>query len=217
MNFAAHAVVADRLTGHPDVALGAVVPDLLPHSGAVAARPFPEAVEVGRRLHHATDAVFHRHPVFLALQRAVYDELTRGGVARGPARAAAHLGVELLLDGALVTSGSASAFDALWARLRAPDQTVRALVVASNAPAWEAWLAAFTGFLEPARYADPVYSAARIERILRHRPRLSLPVDHVSRLVDVLAAINPTVHDRAREMVGGLVDALTNPPRPGTR
>ncbi len=61
-----------------------------------------EEVAQGIALHHVTDAVFHRAPVVTGLMRELDLRMERGGCARGPRRAAAHIGVELLLDGVLI-------------------------------------------------------------------------------------------------------------------
>jgi hypothetical protein len=208
VNFVGHAIVAARCDDHPDVVLGAVAPDLLPRSGARPAPEPPAALEAGRRLHHRADAVFHHHPVFVAQQRVVLDELTAHGVPRGAARASAHLGVELLLDGALVAQGIATAFTGVWDRLRDPDPTVRALVDPATEDIWCRFLGQFTTFVEPHRYADPVYTAERIERILSWRPRLTLDAEHVPVLVDTLAGVRGEVASHAPRLVDDVYRAL---------
>jgi hypothetical protein len=202
VNFVGHAIVAARCDDHPDVVLGAVAPDLLPRSGARPALAPAPALEAGRRLHHRADAVFHHHPVFVAQQRLVLDALTARGVPRGAARASAHLGIELLLDGALVERGDASAFGDVWERLAAPDAMVRALVEPSTEATWCGFLAQFTAYVEPHRYAEPAYTAARIERILSWRPRLVLSPEHTPHVLDALATAQPEVVQHA----AGIVD-----------
>ncbi len=208
MNFVGHAIVAARCDDHPDVVLGAVAPDLLPRSGARPAHEPTPALEAGRRLHHRADAVFHHHPVFVAQQRVVLDALTARGVPRGAARASAHLGIELLLDGALVARGDAAAFAGVWARLADPDATVRALVEPATEVAWCGFLTQFTAYVEPHRYADPAYTAARIERILSWRPRLVLPPEHTPHVLDALAAVQPSVEHAAPGIVDDVHAAL---------
>src|SRR5258708_1440822 len=105
VNFFGHAAVSSWLDDAGDgVALGSMLPDF---AGMIRARlddPAPPATELARgvELHHATDAAFHRMPATLALMRELDDRLLGGGCARGPRRAVAHVGVELLLDGVLV-------------------------------------------------------------------------------------------------------------------
>lgn len=110
MNFVAHAVVA----GDPaPFAFGAMVPDLLKLVGVPLGVESAE-VEAGVRSHHAVDARFHDHLMFKAWMRAVRDEL--GGTRI--AYAAAHVGVELAMDGVLLEWARTSAFDDAmsWAR-----------------------------------------------------------------------------------------------------
>lgn len=208
MNFVGHALVAAAVHPHADAILGAMAPDLLPHSGARAAQPLPDAVEEGRRLHHASDAAFHRHPTFLHQQRRVFDHLHDAGIPRGPARAAAHLSVELLLDGMLLAHAPRPAFTDAWGRLRTQDAVVRSLVEPVTRTAWSSFLTAFTTHIEPARYADVAYSAARIERLLHHRPRLSLAPSHGAALRTAMAAVAPAVHDAADEIIADVCAAL---------
>ena len=58
----------------------------------------PGALQDGVDFHHTTDSVFHDSAGFLQWQRASLAQLHELGLRRGPARAVAHAGVELLLD-----------------------------------------------------------------------------------------------------------------------
>ena len=55
-------------------------------------------VTAGVALHHRTDAVFHETRAFVELSRWARVELSASGMSRGPARALAHIGTEILLD-----------------------------------------------------------------------------------------------------------------------
>ncbi len=101
MNYFGHAAVAARYSQDPLVALGAMLPDFV----GFLRWPLPPlsdaSLSVGVALHHATDRVFHRTPTFVSLNRAASEKLAALSVARGPARATAHVGVEMLLDACL--------------------------------------------------------------------------------------------------------------------
>lgn len=103
MNFFGHAAVASW-HARPSAALvlGAMLPDFESMSGGRIARALDAEVARGIELHHATDAVFHPAPPVRALFGAAEAMLLARGCRRGPMRAAAHVGVELLLDGALL-------------------------------------------------------------------------------------------------------------------
>ena len=102
MNFFGHAAVASWTSTAPGTILGAMLPDFQTMSGVRVARTADADVAAGIDFHHATDAKFHRLPVVTGLMRELDAILERLGCARGPRRAVAHIGVELLLDGVLV-------------------------------------------------------------------------------------------------------------------
>ena len=107
MNYFGHAAIASWHVAPtaPDsgaTALGAMLPDFATMSGTRLADPTDAGVARGIDLHHETDAAFHPLPVVLALMRELDERLDAAGCARGPRRAVAHIGVELLLDGVLV-------------------------------------------------------------------------------------------------------------------
>ena len=111
MNFVAHAVVA----GQPaPFAFGAMVPDLLKLVRGAPLDTDSDEVAAGVRAHHAVDSAFHDHATFKAWMRIVRDEL--GGTRI--AFAAAHVGVELAMDGVLLERSRTAAFDGAldWAR-----------------------------------------------------------------------------------------------------
>lgn len=104
VNYFGHAAVASWRQGRGGLSLGAMLPDFSIMCGARIAGSDDEDVAQGITLHHATDSAFHQAPVVLGLMRELDARLERGGCAKGPRRAAAHIGVELLLDGVLVDS-----------------------------------------------------------------------------------------------------------------
>ena len=105
MNYFGHAAVASWTTSVPRVLLGAMLPDLATmcaaRLAAADAQPDPDLAR-GIALHEATDAAFHKLPAATALMRELDDRLDRAGCARGPRRAVAHVGTELLLDGVYI-------------------------------------------------------------------------------------------------------------------
>ncbi len=126
--------------------------------------------------HHATDAAFHRAPVFTQLCSDAITTLTRQSVERGTARAVGHVGVELLLDGVL-------SFD-----MAARDRYVQALRVVAEVPGESLLRLRAPGDLLrlqhgiarlelapiPEGFRDPDFVAARLRDILGKRPRLAM-------------------------------------------
>ncbi len=105
MNYFGHAAVASWREGKGGLPLGAMLPDFTTMCSARVTGTSDDEVAMGIDLHHATDKVFHQAPVVTGLMRELDARLERAGCARGPRRAASHIGTELLLDGVLVEEG----------------------------------------------------------------------------------------------------------------
>lgn len=102
MNYLGHAAVALEVEESPGFVLGAMLPDLLGMLRLRVPSVLPDDVTRGVRFHERTDAAFHDTRVFVESNRAAVKALGELGVRRGPARAMAHMGVEMVIDGALV-------------------------------------------------------------------------------------------------------------------
>jgi hypothetical protein len=102
VNYFGHAALALERSSDARFVLGAMLPDL----ATMLRVPCPSSLEPelreGIAFHHATDAVFHQATTFIELNQEALRFLRDAGVARGPARAIAHIGTEMLLDAALV-------------------------------------------------------------------------------------------------------------------
>ncbi len=201
MNFFGHAAVAREVDDHPGFLLGAMAPDLLAMCGAAAGPARSAPVAAGQRHHLAVDAAFHGSPAFVSLQSWAARALVAAGLRRGPARGAAHVAIELLLDGVLAGDARArAAYD-------------RGLACAEAAPGpfeWPEPSAAdrwcrFIGRLRSGRvpdgYRDPPFVADRLVGALGGRPRLALLADEVAALRAFLPALQRRVSDAASDLV----------------
>lgn len=104
MNFFGHAVLAAMYTPQRAFTLGAMLPDFVSMLGVRPPSIRDGTLAEGVTFHHRTDAVFHDSQVFRELSREAFATLLGSGVGRGPARAVAHVGVELLIDAAIAQS-----------------------------------------------------------------------------------------------------------------
>ena len=201
MNFFGHAAVASWHGDAPALALGAMLPDFATMCRARLDTQVDPALAAGVALHHATAAVFHVAPVVVGLFRDAEARLTARGVRRGPTRACAHVGVELLLDGALLPdAGYRRAFTAAMAH--------------DGAVAWsdDDGAARFATLRARLRDHDPPRDltsgagvAARLVRILAGRPLLAIAGDEhaavaavMDELVTRVTAATPTVLTQVR-------------------
>lgn len=208
MNFFGHAWLAAGRgadAGGCDSAFvfGAMLPDLAPMAGGRIAEVDSPDLEAGIAFHIACDAVFHSAPAFRSLLVESSHTLEDAGVRRGPARGAAHVGIELLLDGWIAKQrGVPAAYhDALAA---APAYAARVHFTGTGAYALKALCARVAASDLPLAYADPPFTAARVERALSRRRRLALTADEPEQVAHWLSAIGPELGRKA----GALLDSV---------
>ncbi len=173
MNYFGHAAVASFRSLEPRFVLGAMLPDLVPMAGVSVPRSLAdEKLSRGVSFHLETDAVFHGARSFISWNRQALADLRALGVSRGPARACAHIGVEMLIDAELVARDEA--FASYEAALRWLVDSPDALLPASTEDA-DRSRALCTHLLVRGRAAfEPSEErfAFRLGRALALRPRL---------------------------------------------
>jgi hypothetical protein len=205
MNLLAHTWVA-RACGHdtPAAVLGAVAPDLATMAGVRLDRAALEGeVATGVRCHLLTDAAFHRDPRFLAGSSALRRDLVAVGVPRGAARAAGHVGWELLLDGPLLGSATEAAFHESLVLA----EQVTAAVRPEGLARWQAFLRRRWG-RRALRYDEPGWVADRLVAMLAGSPRLRLPAHHAPDVAAVLAIHLEAVAATGNELLAATAGAV---------
>jgi len=174
MNFFGHAAVAAWRSGDPSFVLGAMLPDF---ASMIRARP-PETLgarlSAGVAFHHATDELFHDVVAFRELCGEGFEQLSAAGLARGSARAVAHVGVEILLDGVLADERAArrAYLTAIGEAAARPEACV--WQSALEARAFRDLIAAMQARGVSRQHTSPAVVALRVERALAGRPRLAL-------------------------------------------
>ena len=204
MNFFGHAAVASWLTTAPGIVLGAMLPDLATMSGGRIQSTDEPPVGAGIALHHRTDAAFHQLPVVLGLMRELDTALGERRCARGPRRAVAHIGVELLLDGVLIDelpyrtaylAGLTHEPALVW---RDADEAARFAFVLERLRT--------RGVPEDLKRPDAV--TTRLSRILAHRPLLAPSLDDLRAIHDALVAFQPRIDIAADTVMRAMRAAL---------
>jgi hypothetical protein len=206
VNYFGHAAVASwRADAAPELAFGAMLPDF---AGMIRARLGEQTSSViasGVELHHATDGAFHRMPVVVASMRELDERLLAAGCARGPRRAVAHVGMELLLDGVLVDDAAFRASyldglgcDASAVRWRDDDAPPRLAMLLDRLRAH--------GAPVDLRRVDAI--TRRLARMLAHRPLLAPNADDLRAIELALAEHQRRVQLSADGVVRGLRVAL---------
>jgi hypothetical protein len=194
LNFVGHVAMARLVTADAPFVAGAMLPDFLHMAGAKLVAVDRPEVAAGVENHHQVDAAFHGAPTFVALCASGLASLTAAGVRRGTARAVAHVGTELLLDGLLLRRREVEATYLAGLRWAFPDGLAASVRLA---PGGEPRLASLAGRLAsrgaPHEYREPAVVADRLEAALGPRPRLAMSGDE-------RAAVEPWLAERRDEL-----------------
>ena len=182
-----------------------MIPDFQTMCGARVAGTTDPEVAAGIALHHATDKAFHTLPAVTGLMRELDQRLERGGCARGPRRAVAHIGVELLLDGVLLDVEAYREAYILGIEYEAPltwrepdDDPVRFSTLMARLRAH--------GVPDDLRKPDAI--AFRLGRMLAHRPLLAPSPQDKAVIVVALIELKPRIAVAADTVVRGVRAAL---------
>jgi hypothetical protein len=213
LNHFAHARVASVRSADPLLALGAMLPDFAGFLRERIAELAHPLLREGVVLHHASDAAFHAAPAFRAPVADGGARLRAQGLARGPARAAAHVGVELLLDVALAREPGAGAhYVAALAQAARPE--VDAAIAwrrAEAAPRWRALHARIAARGAPDPRIDAARLAQGVARTLAPRPRLALAAREVDAVARWLADARAAVEASAPALLAQVLAATSAP------
>jgi hypothetical protein len=216
VNYLGHAAIASEHRDIPAFVLGAMLPDLANMVHLRLPRMDDEELRTGVNFHERTDAVFHQLPTFVELNRGARAALRQRGVGRGPARAAAHLGTEFLLDAALLRD---ERFVASYER--ALDEGERAGATFWSPLPSEA-SAAFGRLLARLRAGgvamhlpDRARFVSRFAYTLGGRPLLAPTEAELGDIADFCVAYYETVAERLPTLLGELREGLAGEFPPG--
>jgi hypothetical protein len=213
VNFFGHAAVAVWMAGtadpDPHVVFGAMLPDFASMIRGRVREVRDPAVARGVALHHATDAAFHHLAPVVAHMRELDDALARHGCARAPRLATAHVGFELLLDGALVADSAArEAYNRAvaceaWRELTWRDDAEHARL--------GQLVARLRAYGPPDDLRDPHAITLRLARILAPRPRLAASAADLEAIERALTEHAPRATAAAETITRALRAALAAP------
>ncbi len=206
MNIAGHITVAMRLAPDaPRVWLGAALPDLgaMGRFRLMGDSPDPD-VTAGIALHHATDDAFHRHPTFTEAMARLRSVLSSDGVNRGAARAVAHVGPELMIDGHLLTFEHVTeAVNSAFGEIEPLGPALSSLVERDRLE-WDRHLGKVVSWGLPTDYAEPHAVAHRLHRILARRARLGFEASQIEQIGHRLAAEQPGLDAAVADLIDDL-------------
>ena len=218
MNFFGHAALAAShfagAAGAPSqrelstLCVGSMLPDFIgmlrlsrPTLGdAVLAR--------GVAFHHRTDEVFHDLPGFHRLSRQAFAWLSERHLPRGPARAVAHIGIEMLLDEVLASEQRAR--DAYRDALEVPLGPLLTFPAPADAERLATLQRALLGRAATERAPAAELVAERIVRALSGRPRLATDEAGRQLLGGWVSVTRPLVAAEAPEVLATLREQLAN-------
>jgi hypothetical protein len=209
MNFFGHATVACWRTAHPAFVLGAMLPDFARMADARLPTIATAEIAEGVRWHHRTDTAFHACPTFLELCRTARVTLRQGGLERGSTLAAAHVGIELLLDGLLLDDESVTRayLEALeTAKHLASSIGWRSI---DEAHRFSAVVARLLAEGAPLAYREPSAVAHRLYRILASRPRVAFDRQQVPQVTAWARTAHHELRNDLPILLGELRDRLS--------
>ncbi len=210
VNYFGHAAVASWPflgTGpSPGKALGSMLPDFATMIGSRLDDAVDPDVAAGIALHHATDSAFHQAAPVLALMRELDDRLGVLGCARGPRRATAHIGTELLLDATLLAEASYRAsflsaldVDPALVRWREPEGPARFAQLRDRMRDY--------GVPDDLRTIESIVH--RLHRVTQHRPLLAPTADDLRIMATGLAEHRARVEVAAETVMRAVRAALS--------
>lgn len=209
MNFVGHAHVAIEHDEAPSFVLGAMLPDFASMSRARLVMPTDATLAAGVALHHRTDDAFHSAPPFVRLCTRWGSELERRGFGWGAARAVAHVGTEMLLDGLLLDdAGTRRAYLAAVATLADPAVRDAMRVEGAGASRWPDVLERVRTHGLPDFYRSPEDVGDRLLQILAGRPRLAIDESLRGPLREAMRALREDVIVEADALVRATREAL---------
>jgi hypothetical protein len=195
LNFVGHALVATWQSAEPRFVLGSMLPDFAGMVGARLSSQAQDASSLGRgiTLHHRTDELFHGADEFLDLMQDAMARLTALGVARGPARAIGHIGVEMLIDGELLARepALAEAYESTLARSGPLDPAV--FREQDGHESYRVLHHRLSAHGAPYDYRNVDAVTRRLYRMLAHRPRLALAETDAEHVVTALKHVQTRI------------------------
>jgi len=204
LNFFGHAVVAGWRDNRAQHLLGSMLPDFATMARVPLLEVRDPDIQRGIDLHHQTDEAFHRAPAFLAFCARSLEELTGAGVRRGTARAVAHIGSEMFLDGWLTRDQAH-----IDGYLTALDLDVDDLLGwEDGGHAFSKLHARLTQWGAPCDYVEPSFVLARLADALRPHPALAVLEDQMAQVEEFLPSLQRLVERDALELLNELQDAL---------
>jgi hypothetical protein len=179
VNFYSHAAIATLFTDNARMAFGAMLPDLASLVGSKPPQSSDPLVMHGCALHHATDRAFHDSAGFQSACGIESRALRSQGMPKGPALAAAHVGIELALDAALGNDEPTRLLFRRAINLATPAWVEQQLSWTSTrlSAEFETLRLRLQKFSESKPGPDGVTLGDRICRTLSNRPRLSVRAD----------------------------------------
>jgi len=175
MNFFGHAVVACRVREDPGFVLGAMLPDFATMAGTRIHSIDDAEIVAGVDHHQKTDRAFHDAPTFRRMCEASSQALREMGLRDGSSLAVAHVGIEILLDGALTDDLPACKAYLRALEAGATNARGRAITwwIPEHAARWDGLRGRLLSRGVPSDL-DPSLVYARLAIALARRPRLAL-------------------------------------------
>ncbi|MCB9832067.1 MAG: hypothetical protein H6807_06280 [Planctomycetes bacterium] len=213
VNFFGHAVVASAFSTEPDFLLGSMLPDLIAMAGVDGRGLIGGDLASGVSLHHATDAVYHEHPLVKRRMAEGAAALVSSGLSRHQARGLAHVGVELVSDGILAVERAPEvAFRPALRRARDSGVVADGLRDDEDRRRWHRLLDLILDSGLPEAYREPGFVTARLESMTRQRPRFRLGPGQVEFLGLWVESVAARIDPEVEQVLDDVLDRLGRVP-----
>jgi len=214
VNFVGHIAVGAGVAGDAEFLVGTAAPDFASMARTRLRGSVAGALADGIAWHHATDRAFHADEWFLAMERDLRAGLLADGLPDGGARACAHVGVELLLDGEFVREPDVhDAVGRVYVEIGEPSDAVVELAEPPERARWHEHLVGISQRLDPTSYADADAVGRRLHTITSRRPRLAFPSTMVDVVSARLRALQPRIADDAPTVLRRMTPLVGSPRR----
>lgn len=210
MNFFGHATIASTYCRRPIFIFGSMLPDFISICRTQLTNISDPELAAGVEFHHKVDDIFHRSPIFVDLCSQAVKMLCDKSIQRSSARAIAHAGIELLLDGIL--GKDHSVYSVYIEALKAGKSKNLFCSLSFSTPVSFSYLSSLLNRLENSHvienYRNFEFVANRLHDILISHPKLRFEIEEIEAITEWVQFENSLVLEKKNELLYFIHDKI---------